>query len=389
MFLCMLASTVLMVTGSPAAEKPDEAGIAARSLVSLEDTARLQHVIARARRGDPITVGVIGGSITAGASASTEENRYGNRMAKWWRETFPQSEVTFINAGIGATGTPIACHRAWEHLLKHDPDLVVCEFAVNDGPGLPWTETLEGLVRQTLKQPKSPAVMLIFTMNNAGGNSQDGQILIGQHYGLPMLSFRDALWPEIQAGRLTWQDVEADEVHPNDRGHQYMADFITAVIAREVAKTPPDDQLPSLAPTPKPFHSDTYEFARFDGADTARTLVNQGWTRAEAWPFGPCWQTDKPGSRLEFEVEGTAISVCFKRFCGPMGIAKAWVDDRAPVILDAWFSATWGAYSAWEMVARDLAPGKHKLVVELSPEKAEGSTGHQFELQVIMEAGLK
>jgi lysophospholipase L1-like esterase len=387
MLFCMLASTVLMA--SAGAATPDQAAIAARSLVSLEDTARLQHVIARARRGEPITVGVIGGSITAGAAASTEENRYGNRIAKWWREAFPQAKIDFVNAGIGATGTPIACHRAQEHLLSHHPDFVVAEFAVNDGAGLPFVETLEGLLRQILKQPQQPAVMLMFTMNNAGGNSQDGQILVGQHYGLPMLSFRDALWPEIQAGRMKWEDVEGDEVHPNDRGHQYMADFVTAVIDRVRRQTPPDDQLPELAPTPRPMYSDIYEFARFRNADTATPLANQGWTRGNAWPFGACWQASKVGSRLEFEVEGTSVSVAFKRFCGPMAIAKAWVDDRPAANLDAWFSATWGSYSAWEMVARDLPPGKHRLAIEISPDKAEGSTGHEFELQCIFEAGLK
>lgn len=42
---------------------------------------------------------------------------------------------------------------------------------------------------------------------------------------------RSRLWPEIEAGRLKWEDVEADTVHPNDRGHAYAARFITERLA--------------------------------------------------------------------------------------------------------------------------------------------------------------
>ena len=34
-------------------------------------------------------------------------------------------------------------------------------------------------------------------MNNAGGNAQEWHGKVGEHYGLPMVSFRDALWPEV------------------------------------------------------------------------------------------------------------------------------------------------------------------------------------------------
>jgi len=84
------------------------------------------------------------------------------------------------------------------------------------GLAAPAAETLEGLVRQVLKRPNHPAVVLLFMMNRQGANAQEWHGKIGRHYGLPMVSFRDALWPEIQAGSMKWEDVEADMVHPND-----------------------------------------------------------------------------------------------------------------------------------------------------------------------------
>jgi hypothetical protein len=81
-------------TGLPASDEV----LCARARVSDGEPARLWRVFAKARRGETIVVGVIGGSITAGAAASTPELRYGNRVAVWWRENFPRATIKFIAA---------------------------------------------------------------------------------------------------------------------------------------------------------------------------------------------------------------------------------------------------------------------------------------------------
>lgn len=84
-----------------------------------------------------------------------------------------------------------------------------------------------------------------------------------------------------------------------------------------------------------------------------------GFTVGEPSIFGPAWVGEAPGSVLEFEVEGTAISIVYYRIKGPMGMAEVQVDDKPAVRVNGWFEADWGGYSAWQLVARDLAPGKH------------------------------
>jgi hypothetical protein len=66
-----------------------EASLFSRSLVSTGHLARLEGTLAKARRGELLMIGVIGGSITAGAAASQPEKRYGDRVAAWWRRAFP------------------------------------------------------------------------------------------------------------------------------------------------------------------------------------------------------------------------------------------------------------------------------------------------------------
>ncbi len=354
----------------------------ARSLVSAGDTARLQRVLAKAREGKPIVVGVIGGSITQGAKASKPELKYGALVAQWWRTNFPQSKVEFVNAGIGATGSNYGALRVGRDLLAKNPDFIVVEYAVNDGNVKESAETLEGLIRQILKAPNQPAVVMLFTMNKSGGNAQEWHSKVGAHYGIPMVSFRDALWPEIQAGKLKWEDVEADEVHPNDRGHAYAAEFVTRFIDSVVKKPGAKSEVAAL---PIPLFSDKFEFTKLLEAGDLKPVANKGWAYDEK---NKAWQSETPGSVIEFEIEGTLIYDMCWRIKGPMGRAKISVDDKAPQTREAWFNQTWGGYRVTSELARDLAPGKHRVKVELLAEKNAESTGTQFRILGLGAAGL-
>ena len=82
--------------------------IVARSQLSSGDLWRLARVFAKALRGEPIRLGVIGGSITVGAIASSPASSYSGLLLAWWRERFPKCEIDLINAGIGGTGSCMA-----------------------------------------------------------------------------------------------------------------------------------------------------------------------------------------------------------------------------------------------------------------------------------------
>lgn len=372
----------------PMTVSAQEEAILTRSLTTMGNTARLQRVLAQARRGEPVSVAVIGGSITQGAKASTPDKRWGETVGQWWRTTFPQARISFHNAGIGATGSIYAALRAPRDLLAHHPDLVVIEFAVNDPNTEAAAETLEGLVRQALTQPNQPAVMFIYTMHRQGNNAQEWQGKLAAHYGLPAVSFRDALWPEIEAGRMKWEDVEADEVHPNDRGHAYMAQFVTSLIAKVLADLPADDKLPAPPAVPAPLLSDRYaRTAIFEGEDLQPTR-NEGWTYDAAHGWDACWKSSTPGSVIEFEVEGRVVCFMEWHLRAPMGKARVQVDDSPPLDIDAWFDQTWGGWRCVHELALELPAGKHRVRVELLQEKNPQSEGHEFRIMGLGAAGL-
>lgn len=379
--LISFLTLALLLAGicSNPAETVDIAALSRPALLATGDTARMQKVFARARRGETLTVAVIGGSITAGAMASAPTNSYGSRVAAWWRQAFPKAEIKFVNAGIGATGSDYGAFRAKRDLLIHRPDFVIVEYAVNDPNTKDSAETLEGLVRQILKQPNQPAVVLLFMMSQGGSNAQEWHGKVGTHYGLPMVSFRDGLWPEIKAGRLKWEAVMADVVHPNDLGHKCAAGFVTSLL-EHVSQAPG-----AVKPLPPALFTDLYEHVSLREAAGLKPLKNEGWA------FDAPTQSlrsDKPGSVLEFEITGRAIHSMHFIVKGPMGKARMQADDAPPVIRDAWFDQTWGGYRSTQVLAQDLKAGTHRVRIELLEEKNPGSDGHEFRLLGLGAAGV-
>ncbi len=383
------AVTAALVLAAACAQAFDSKTVQPQSLVSTGDLSRVWQVMAKAQRGEKVTVAVIGGSITQGAKATKPEQRYGNLMADWWRKAFPKAQIEFVNAGVGATGSNFGALRAQRDLLSHNPDFVVVEYGVNDGNTQVFAETLEGLLRQILKQPSQPAVVQLFMMHQGGGNAQEWHSKVGSHYGLPIVSFRDALWPEIKAGRLAWDAVMADEVHPNDPGHACAADFVAYLLDVAWSSRPWKDTgkipVPQVKPLPAPLFSDLYEHTSLFEAPDLKPLSNTGWALDNTWKN---WVSDKPGSVIEFEINGTAIFAMHFVIKRAMGKAKLQVDGGTPVIYDGWFNQTWGGYRSTNLLAKDLKPGKHIVRIELLEEKNPGSEGHEFKLFGLGAAGV-
>lgn len=369
-----------------ALQQPLPAEMVARATIS-GDPAPLQRLFQAAAKGGKYVVGIIGGSITAGAAASSRDKHYSAYVVTWLKEHFPKAEFSLVNAGIGATGSNYGCLRARRDLLSKEPDLVVVEYAVNDGNTQEFAETYEGLVRQVLASPKRPATLLLFMMNQGGGNAQEWESKVGRHYALPMLSYRDLLWPEIQAGRLTWQDISPDSVHPNDVGHGYAGKLLTSWLDHALA-TLPKEPVPPAGALPAPLLTDTYQFTALYEADALKPVVNNGWAFDPAHGWDAALKSAAPGSVVEFEIEGEQLFLTYWRIRGPMGKAKISVDGGEPTVQDAWFDQTWGGYR--NMIKLPAGkPGKHRVRVELLADKNPGSTGNEFRVMCLGAAGLR
>ena len=194
-------------------------------------TEQLTGVLKKAAQGENLKIGFLGGSITQGCNPKLPENAYVERVTKWFKEKFPNIIVERINAGVGATGSLIGVHRAQRDIIKHKPDIVFVEFAANDVT--PKTDTdisYESLIRKLVTKLPEAAVVEIFMTLQTGESAEEEETQIAKHYKIPTVSYRQEIFKNIEAGLYKWEDIETDEVHPNDRGHGIIADLVAELM---------------------------------------------------------------------------------------------------------------------------------------------------------------
>ena len=104
------------------------------SVVNMGDLTRLSGILEKAEKEGELTLALIGGSITYGAGARGNDT-YAKRVEAWLRSTYPDSQIKVINAGLSGTDSIAGIHRLRRDVLVYEPDLVIVEFAVNDGVG--------------------------------------------------------------------------------------------------------------------------------------------------------------------------------------------------------------------------------------------------------------
>lgn len=345
-----------------------------RAVVNPGNTARLADAMKRAQAGEKITIGTIGGSITQGTAASTTDERYANRALQWWAKTFPKAQLDFVNAGIGATDSYIGVHRVDADLLSKKPDVVIVEFSVNDTDAALNLQTYDSLVRKILQAENHPAVILLFTTQEDGTSLQDTHMQIGSAYNLPMISYKNAVLPEIEAGKFTWKDISPDNIHPNSVGHGIIGELLWSYFNSVYAKL---DQIDTsdLTFTATPVTKDLYAKGQLLDSKTLTPKTMQGFEQAKVSNQFPNDWTTKEGGELTFEVTGSNIGVLYyKTVDGKSGQYCVYVDDRLIQVLDGDFTGGWGNYAQAQQVYTSDTPSTHTVTIK----QLEGTDLTQF-----------
>lgn len=350
-----------------------EAGIANRG-----NQARIKRIFERARNGEQLTVGFLGGSITQGFHSSTPELCYAYRVFDWFTGTFPKAKLRYLNAGIGATDSQFGCARADSDLLAYHPDFVVVEFSVNDISTEHYLETYEGLIRKIYGAAWKPAVLLVHNVcYDTGANAQLMHARVARHYAIPAVSMQSTIYPELVAGRLENREITPDDLHPNDLGHELVASVITWFLDRvlsDIGNT--EEELPLRGDT---LTQNGYEHSVRYRNDTAKPVVNgfiKDETPQEAITdiFKKGWTATEKGASIRFAVTGSCIGVQYRRTIQlPAPVAELIIDgdETHPHILDANFDETWGDKLVLDTVLAHGEAKEHTVEIRLRETHAE------------------
>ncbi|NLO72934.1 MAG: SGNH/GDSL hydrolase family protein [candidate division WS1 bacterium] len=353
----------------------------------------LPNSLAKLQAGGPVTVAYIGGSVTAMEGWRTQ-------TFEWLQKTYPQAQLTHINAAIGGTGSDLGVFRYERDVLRHQPDLVFVEFAINDGGQPPHSilRQMEGIVRQTWRA--SPHTDLCYVYVYRAGLEKDlahsmcpipasCDEMIANHYGIPSINVALRTVQLWQAGKLQYVPEKGpdgeelppppgmilwskDHIHPLPAGHQVYTDLIAQALTFWAQSATPKPH-----PLPEPLVADNWENAQL--VPLSPSMLSSGWRELSkeeglgqqfADRVPSLWTAGKPGEQIHFKFKGTAVRLY--DLIGPTGaLVNLTLDGEAlkPVPRFDWYG-NWYRLAPMT-IAMDLPEAVHEVTLTIDEKQPD------------------
>lgn len=344
------------------------------------DLTRLKLCMERAGRGEEVTVAFLGGSITQGSLASDHSHTYAYRVFEWWKRSYPDAVIHYVNAGIGGTTSHYGVSRVVTDVLVYQPDFVVVDFSVNDDADSFFQETYEGTLRRLLSWESKPAVLLLNNVfYDTGANAQEYHNEVGAWYRVPYVSIKDTVYQRMKAGAYRREELTSDGLHPSDKGHELVADEIISFLEQVKAMEAGTGE--RIVPLPLPMTANSYENAkRLTCRDI--TPVLSGFCADDREKngyldhFKQGWTGKQPGDGILFEVEASCIAVQYRKTIKrPAVSAEVIVDEdrENAILLDGNNEENWGEWICLQPVLHHGKKMRHTVELLIPETQQEGT----------------
>ncbi len=351
--------------------------------IELGEREGVPNFIARLEKERKAHVAFLGGSITQNSKGHTA------MVPAWLKETYPEVDFTFTNAGLSSTCSVTGAFRLDHDVLsKGRIDLLVVEFAVNDDQDAGHDRTtairgLEGIIRQYFEaNPSGDVISVQFVNPEILEKKQAGEEAISvaahkdvaRHYGVASVDVGEALANEIEAGKKTW-DEDYGGTHPNQAGYQFASDLVIQVIDDTVS-----GETPQSVTLPEPLDEKSYAGATMiDVQDinwlggwkyglVTDELLPKGQIRADYREW-PALRSDEEGNYLYYTFSGSMLGAFV--LAGPdAGNLEVSIDnsDWAPVELYHQHSEKLN-YPRSVILADDLSNSFHQAAIRTAKGK--------------------
>lgn len=349
---------------------------------SCDDTA-LAAVMKKAAKGEHVVIACIGGSITQGTISSGSSDSevpfkrsYADIFFEWWKDTFPEADFEFVNAGIGGTDSYLGVHRVNKDVLEYEPDLVLVEFSVNDEDSLFYKKTYDNLVRKILLSDSRPAVMLLYMGQTNGATAQGNHVFVGFSYKLPMLSYSSLINDMMEQKVYTDKQLSGDELHPSALGHAITGEILWKYLNNvyENVDSYGEPQRFDMAAVMK----ESYINADIIDSSAADVISAGDFEKKRVctqFPYG--WECTKGEGKLEIKAEFQNLGILyFATTNGLGGQYDVYVDGEYAGTINADFSGGWGNAIKAKQVYTSDSSVEHTITIKKSPD----STGDLFDL---------
>ncbi|MDT8300872.1 MAG: GDSL-type esterase/lipase family protein [Sedimentisphaerales bacterium] len=355
----------------------------------------LGNIFGKLEAGKEVRIGYLGGSITAQAG-------WRPKTLKWFQEQYPNARISEINAAIGGTGSDLGVFRLGHDVLRHKPDLLFVEFAVNDGGASPHRiqQAIEGIVRQTYAADAETDICFVYTLVAGWTKTlRDGKFpraasameAVADHYGIPSIHMGleaakmegegklifTAAKPKTDAEKAAIGDkiiFSPDSVHPyTDTGHElYLQAVVRGMEAiRKAGK-------PSMHVPGEPLAADNWQAAKMVTLDKAN--LSDGWQKLDASRhslakrFGnrmpDLYFTNQPGESITIRFKGTGLRIY--DLLGPdCGQVLVKVDGKEGKIVPRFDAYCTYHRLATLTVAENLPEGVHTVNLQVHPDQPD------------------
>ncbi len=353
--------------------------------------AGLANFQAKLEAGKDVKIAYLGGSITAAPGWRVLSRQ-------WFQQQYPKVKVEEIHAAIGGTGSDLGVFRLRNDVLRHQPDLLFVEFAVNDGGAKPdrIQKAMEGIVRQTWKANPEIDICFVYTLsspvlrdlqNGKMQRSASAMEELADHYQIPSIHFGVKVVEMEAAGDLVFKAPKpenladtkpmvfsTDGVHPHvETGHRVYTDAIARswpALKRAGTKPGPHAMV-------KPLRADHWEQAK--QIPITPEMLQGEWQKlspehALSKRFGrnmpELYQAKKAGAALAFTFEGTTAAV-FDILGPDGGRLSVQLDDREATKrnrIDGY--CTYHRMSKLA-IANEIEPGRHVVKITLLPDRLD------------------
>ena len=211
--------------------------------------------------GGKVHLSVIGGSVSFGTTFTTSKSRalYHWKVYQYLNSSFPDARHEHYMGAVPASGPSYMEHCLSWHLPPSGADLVLVEYAVNFDQADEDAKSFERLIRRLLLLPNQPAIVIVNTMDivprGAGGlpwehdrqlypsardlsfdyrgtGAEDYIVDIAAYYGVPCVSLRSAIFPELKRNSTAFpiKQLFHDRHHPGAWGHSLMAQMVSHLL---------------------------------------------------------------------------------------------------------------------------------------------------------------
>jgi len=207
------------------------------TIVSTGNNYRLKKVLERIKKGETVHIAALGGSVTEGAGPKNFTDGYAYQFFREVKKVYAPgdgSNLLFNNAGL--SGTPSLLGRVRYEadvvaLCGQNPDLLIVEFAVNDGGEDIFIKSFEAIVRDALLASPDTAVIAVYSAATYGNTSFQKKP-VSDYYSIPHINMLDVVNNALKDGTFKKEEYYTDIVHPTYEGHELMKDCLMNLLAK-------------------------------------------------------------------------------------------------------------------------------------------------------------